>query len=164
MIKILVVSDSHGDVTLLKKIIEQNQTCDIVIHLGDKYTDGEYAMTEFAQKAFLRVAGNCDFVFGSSDVKSEGVFTVEQRRIFFTHGHKYNVKYSEQPLIMQAKMNNADIALFGHTHVFTAFEKDGVVVINLGSISVPRDGSGGTYCVLEIEGKNVKYIKKEVQR
>lgn len=164
MIKILAVSDSHGDVSLLKEIVRQNQTCDMVIHLGDKYTDGEHVMSEFPTMAFLCVAGNCDFTYGFKYVKNEGTFAVEERKIFYTHGHKYNVKNGEDYLIMQAKMNNADVVLFGHSHVFTAFEKNGVTVINPGSIAFPRDGSTGTYCVIEIDGKNIKYMKKEVSR
>ena len=37
-------------------------------------------------------------------------------------------------------------------------------VINPGSISLPRDGTGGTYCVMEIDGSNVKYEIKEVEK
>ena len=37
-------------------------------------------------------------------------------KIFFTHGHKWGVKYSTDRLFYKAKEIGAQIALFGHTH------------------------------------------------
>ncbi len=162
--KILVVSDSHGNTELLHKVVSQNRMCDLVIHLGDNASDGNEVMRDFPTIAFLNVTGNCDMGFVLNGVSSEGTFTAEDRRIFFTHGHKYNVNFGNDILVYQAKMKNADIALYGHTHVSFAQEKGGVLVINPGSISLPRNGSCGTYCILEICGKEVKYKICEVEK
>lgn len=161
--KILVVSDSHGNTQLLHEIVGRNRTCDLVIHLGDNASDGNEVMRDFPTVAYLAVTGNCDMGFALNNLNSEGSFAAEGHRIFYTHGHKYNVNFGNDVLVYQAKMKNADIALYGHTHVALAEEKGGVLVINPGSISLPRDGSCGTYCIIEIKGKDVKYKICEVE-
>lgn len=164
MLKILVVSDSHGNTELLHSVVSKNRSCDLVVHLGDNTADGTEVMKDFPTVAFLTVSGNCDMFSFSGTANTEGTFTAEERRIFYTHGHKYNVNFGIDYLVAQAKMQKADIALYGHTHVNFAEEKSGVLVINPGSISLPRDSSGGTYCVMEIDGSNVKYEIKEVEK
>ena len=163
MLKILIVSDTHGNVSLLESVVSANKTCDLVIHLGDKETDGAEVMKDYPAIAFLSVSGNCDMISFLGKSKTEGSFTAEERRIFYTHGHKFDVAAGVEYLASQAKFNKADIAFYGHTHVAFAQEKNGVLVINPGSLSNPRDGSNGTYCVMEINGKNVKYEIKEVE-
>ena len=160
MFKILVVSDSHRNADLLRRIISENSSCELVIHLGDNASDEIEVMKDFPTKASLSVLGNCDIGYFLGKTNYEGTFTVEDRRIFYTHGHKYYA--SVDMMVSQAKMKNADIVLYGHTHVSYAEEVRGVLVINPGSISLPRDGTNGTYCVIEINGANVKYEIKEV--
>jgi len=157
--KILIVSDSHGNTELLKNIVGMNRTCDLIIHLGDNAYDCDEIKREFPTMALLSVIGNCDLGFSLNNVNTEGSFTAEGRRIFYTHGHRYG---GVDALVYQAKMKKADIALFGHTHVNFHDTIGGVLVINPGSISLPRDGTGGTYCVMEIHDKEVKYEIKEV--
>ena len=41
------------------------------------------------------------------------------------------------------------VLLNGHFHVPTCQEKDGFLYINPGSTSIPKDGSVGSYLVLE---------------
>ncbi len=164
MLKILVVSDSHGNINLLHDVISANRNVDLVIHLGDHTADGNEVMRDFPTIAYLTVSGNCDIGSFINKTNTEGTFKAEGRRIFYTHGHKYNVKYGTQYLVSQAKINNADIALYGHTHISGVDEQNGVLVINPGSVAFPRDGTSGTYCLLEIKDKSVKYEIKEVQR
>lgn len=149
---ILVVSDSHGNTELLKDIISRNRAwCDLVIHLGDNMLDINEVIRDFSNIAHLGVLGNCDFASMYSNAKTEGSFTAEKRRIFYTHGHKYNVNHGLDLLAFTAKFNKADIALYGHTHVAFCEEINGVLVVNPGSISSPRDGSGGTYAKITIK-------------
>ena len=150
---ILVVSDSHGDVELLHDIISRNRArCDLVIHLGDNLLDINEVMRDFPTVAHLGVLGNCDFASMYADARNEGTFTAEGRRIFYTHGHKYNVGFGLEYLAANAKLHKCNIALYGHTHVALCEEINGVLVINPGSISRPRDASGGTYARLVIDG------------
>ena len=163
--KILVVSDSHGDRELLYSIVlKHKDSIDLVIHLGDNLIDGIDIMRSFPTVAFLGVLGNCDYASMYADAHFEGTFFAEGKRIFYTHGHKYNVDYGVEYLAQNAKLRNADIALFGHTHVSKVCECSTVTIINPGSISRPRDGSGGSYALIEIKDSNLTYKICEVQK
>lgn len=154
--KILVVSDTHGDTELLHDVIFRNHSgLDLAIHLGDNLKDFNEVMMEFPNIASLGVLGNCDFASMYADAKTEGCFTAENHRIFYTHGHKYNVSYGIEYLASNAKFNNCDIALYGHTHIGVISECSGVKVINPGSLSRPRDNSNGSYALLEIHGEKI---------
>ena len=70
----------------------------------------------FPDKAFLFVRGNCDFS-PLSPIEETDMITLEGVKIVFTHGHKYDAKYSYYGLMELAAARGADICLFGHTHV-----------------------------------------------
>ena len=112
--KILVFSDTHGDVTKMERAIRSHSDAEAIIHCGDGETDVEYVKRNFPDRAFLNVKGNCDW--GSSlDPTLE--ITLEGKKIFVTHGHLYNAKMGLQNLIYAGKEKNADIVLYGHTHI-----------------------------------------------
>lgn len=163
--RILVVSDTHGDIDRLYDVVSKYRlSVDIVLHLGDNLSDAENVMRDFPTIAFLGVKGNCDFSYMLSDAKNEGCFTAEGRRIFYTHGHRYNVNYGTEYLVSNAKFNRCDIALYGHTHIRLCEEQNGVLVVNPGSLSRPRDNSNGSYCVLDIKDTKVKCEILEVSQ
>ena len=85
--KILVVSDSHGNKKGIEKIFQTLQF-DYFLFLGDGLKDlGDYI---YLDNVFA-VAGNCDY-FSSEPI--ERVFNANGVLIFYTHGHKYSVKSS----------------------------------------------------------------------
>lgn len=162
--KILVVSDTHGGVERLHEVVGKHRmSVDLVIHLGDNISDATSVMHDFPNIAFLGVKGNCDFSYMLSDVKSEGSFNADGIRIFYTHGHKYNVNYGVEYLASNAKLSGCEIALYGHTHVGFADKIGDVLVINPGSLSKPRDNSRGSYCLLEVKNNCVDYKIVEVE-
>lgn len=155
--KILVFSDTHGDTAVMREIISRNQyDTDLVIHLGDHLKDLQGVMLDFQNIASLGVLGNCDFASMYQNAHYEGTFTAEKRRIYYTHGHKFNVKSGHEYIVSNAKYNKADVVLYGHSHVALYEEKNGVIIINPGSLTFPRDGSKGTYAKLEIVNDNLK--------
>lgn len=163
--KILVVSDSHGDTDLLYDIVSRNRLwADLVIHLGDNLKDINEVMRDFPTIAHLGVLGNCDFASMYIEPRSEGTFTAERRKIFYTHGHKYNVNYGLEYLVSNAKLKECNVVLYGHTHVSLCQEINGVLVVNPGSISRPRDGGGGSYARLEINDDNISCKIIEVEK
>ena len=161
---ILVVSDTHRDIRALYDVVSRyRNSIDLVIHLGDCYNDLQSVMIDFPTIAHLSVLGNCDYNCFDTSVKYEGTFTADDRRIFYTHGHKYNVKAGLEYLISNAKMKDADIVLYGHTHIKQIVENNGVLVINPGSLTIPRDGGCGSCVLLKICAGEVKYEIIEVQ-
>ena len=81
------------------------------------------------------------------------------------HGHRQFVNVGHQNLIYSAIEQNADIALYGHTHC--KFNKyipsdelafncnKGLYIFNPGSISRPRDGIYPSYGIIEIQENGI---------
>ena len=160
--KILVFSDTHGYTTKMHEIISRKRAdTDLVIHLGDHYRDVEEVSRDFPAIAFLGVRGNCDFLVNDNYPQSR-TFAYDGHKFFLTHGHMQAVKHDSYALLtLVAKKNGCDVALFGHTHVNTHKEVNGVTVFNPGSISSPRDFTGGTYGIITIENGKIKFEIKD---
>lgn len=144
--KIMVVSDTHGRWGRLSDAVRIQPKAEVVIHLGDGAEDLENVRYEYPEKMMVGVAGNCDFM---SPLPGFDILTIEGRKIFFTHGHIYNVKYGCQRVIEAARQQGADICLFGHTHVPVNEYHDGLYLMNPGSLGHPYDGQP-TYGIIEI--------------
>ena len=152
--KILVISDTHGDIEKAREAIEDNPDLDLIIHLGDYFRDAQKLSDFFPHIPIEYIYGNSDFMIG--DVPSEKILEFNGKRIFITHGHKYSVKWDYNKLCSKAEEMNADILLFGHTHIADMVRKKEYLLVNPGSISDPRDGEGESYLILEIDSKKVK--------
>ena len=160
--KILVFSDTHGYTTKMHEIISRKRAnTDLVIHLGDNYRDVDEISRDFPTIAFLGVRGNCDFL-ANDDYPQFRTFTYDGHKFFLTHGHMQAVKKGEYAyLALEAKKNGCNVALFGHTHVATHTEVNGVTVFNPGSISNPRDFTSGTYGIITITDGKLNFEIKE---
>ena len=111
--KIIVMSDSHNNYFALNKIV-QDFYADLYIHLGDGERELNRIYTQYPDKKFIHIAGNCDF---ASLSEKELLFTPDdQNCIFAVHGHQYGVKSSVEPLKKIAREKGANILLYGHTH------------------------------------------------
>lgn len=141
--KILVFSDSHGNYDNLERAYEKEQP-DVMLHLGD----GEADFSRLKQHAQFTTAcgvrGNCDM--GS---RCDLTKTVEYDgyRFFMTHGHSYQVKFGLMRLYYAAQEVQADVALYGHTHIPHCDREGGLWMMNPGTISgFPQ----ATYGLIEI--------------
>jgi putative phosphoesterase len=67
------------------------------------------------------------------------------------HGHRYSVYYDRYRLIAAAAAANADVALFGHTHVPFSAQEGGIYLINPGSVGRPRSRQGATFALIDCE-------------
>ena len=111
--RILVVSDTHGNDSSLRRAILAQPKAEVVIHLGDGEEELLRAKRAFPEKMFLAVRGNCDF---GSDLPLTGEFTAQGVKIFYTHGHYYGVKSGLYTFACAARERGAQVALYGHTH------------------------------------------------
>lgn len=145
-----LLSDSHGDIYGAKRAIKKMGDVDLLIHLGDYCRDAEKISKEI-KRDIIYVRGNCDF---SSDVETDRIIEFGGKKIFITHGHKYNVKSDYMGLYYKAEEIGADAVLFGHTHTAIVFEMNGILFINPGSVSRPRNGIE-TYAVITVEKNNI---------
>jgi len=141
--RILVVSDTHKDAYSLRKAILEQTKAEIVIHLGDGAEEAQEMKDSFPEKMFLMVRGNCDW---GSTLPGIGEITVRGKKLFYTHGYTYNVKYGLWEAISAARSHKADILLFGHTHDAMTDYEDGLYIMNPGSLY----GATGTYGTIDL--------------
>ena len=88
------------------------------------------------------------------------ILNLNGRTFYATHGHIYNE--NNLPPIQEG-----DILIHGHTHVLKAEQKEGYVLLNPGSVSIPKEGNPPTYAIFEdgvftikdFEGNIVKSIE-----
>ena len=144
--RILVISDSHGRTGEVEKAIEAHPDIKHIFFLGDCVRDVEDLPYIYSDRSFHIVEGNCD---GYTEYKSSDTVVLNSKRIFFTHGHAYSVKLGMERLCEAAKSLNADLVLYGHTHIAKTEYADGVYFVNPGSISAGRS-SGATYAVIDL--------------
>ncbi len=145
MKKILVLSDSHGNVEHMKMAVEQIQP-DMIIHLGDCWSDTTLLREEYPDILLEQVPGNCDGPNGAL----EKVLLIEGKKILICHGHTFNVKAGYLRLELAAKEREADIALCGHTHSPFFDYHNGLRILNPGSIGVPRYGNPPSYGLITL--------------
>lgn len=141
--KILVLSDSHGNVNKMKDLFRQDDYR-AVIFLGDVIRDADELARITGAAPVYRVKGNCDF--GEFNTHDELLIELGGKRIFMAHGHRYGVKGGIGSFEAAARKSGADIALYGHTHIQYHDTKDGLHILNPGALM------NGKYAVLTIEG------------
>ncbi len=134
--KILLLSDSHGDSRNLFSAVEKyGKNADIIVHCGDATRgEAEQLSEDFSEKKVVRVRGNCDWMSDLNDVE---YLEVCGKKIIITHGHIFSVKYGLQNLRKKAFDENCDLAFFGHTHT--------PVDITMGNVRLINPGSCGRY-------------------
>ena len=141
--KVLVVSDSHGDRSSLIDLHRHYKDhVDYLIHCGDS----ELQAVDDVLKDFVVVAGNCDY---DGQLKSRQMFDIGSERIVVVHGHRHDVNYSMMKLGYLAEETGASFVFFGHTHILGAELVDDVLYLNPGSILLPRGGNPKSYAIVE---------------
>ena len=147
--RILVFSDSHKNTDACARVIENIIGVEMILHAGDHASDCMELEKMFPDIEFKYVSGNCDFTTAPSELLIE----VCGKRIFLTHGHGYAVKYDTDyyTIINKGICQNADLVVFGHTHIPVCDFSKKVPIINPGSIK-----HSGTYGVVEIEDGKLK--------
>lgn len=120
--KILVFSDSHGGARYISAALAAHRgTADVVVHLGDGVADMLRALEEYPELPRILLRGNCDLstdLFGSSmPILQENLQTLDGLRFLMLHGHTARVKYGYESMIERASALQADVVLFGHTHI-----------------------------------------------
>lgn len=152
--KVLVISDTHGDIENAKKIIEKNSDCSMFLHLGDYFRDAIKLNELYPNIQCEYIYGNSDFMIG--EVPADKIIEVEGVKIFITHGHRYSVKWDFTKLYKKAEEVGAKAILFGHTHEAVLEDKGSYIVLNPGSTSDPRGMESESYAVLDINKGDVK--------
>lgn len=159
MKRLLVFSDSHGSIDNCEEVINRfKYKVSGIIHAGDYARDAEDLESIYPDIPVYYVHGNTDYI---SRAPGEITFEIDGVRIFLTHGHEYYVKQEVhsgyRTLLNKAKIMEADLCVFGHTHVPVTELNLGVTLLNPGSIRF-----NGEYAVVEIEKGKVKTVQMKL--
>lgn len=154
--KILIVSDTHRKNENYFQALKE-QKPDMVIHCGD-IEGSEQELESAADCPVQMVMGNNDFF---SYLPRELELEIEGLKIWITHGHNYYVSMGNETLKKEAIIKGVDIVIYGHTHKPVVDDEGGVIAVNPGSLSYPRqDGRRPSYCVMEIKGGRPQFAIK----
>lgn len=156
--KFLIASDIHGSAKWCRLLLEafEREKADMLLLCGDilyhgprnplpdKYAPMEVAeMLSSVKDKILCVRGNCDsevdqMVLPFPLTPDYAAVYADGKKIYLSHGHR-----DVPPL------NDGDVYVTGHTHVPHNVCEDGVLYLNPGSVSLPKDGSEHGYIVYE---------------
>ena len=161
--KLLIASDLHGAAPAVRALDArvEAESPDRIVLLGDLLYHGPrndlpegYAPKEALavlngwSTRVVAVRGNCDaevdqMVLDFPCLADYALVEADGHMLYLTHGHLPG-KTPDDPPALPPK----SAFLSGHTHVKTLEERDGVLFVNPGSASIPKDGSA-SYAVYE---------------
>lgn len=146
--RILIVSDTHGRHGKFDIALEKEGAVDAVFHLGDFQGDEDYFEIVSGCSVYM-VAGNNDFF---SDLPFEREVVFGGKKIFMAHGHGQHVHAGTRRIVEEGRKRGSDIVMFGHTHVPYLEEEEGMLVLNPGSLTYPRQANHkASYILMEID-------------
>ena len=148
--KVLVVSDTHGNFNSALQAYGLTEPVDAIIHLGDGVEDANL-LRSLMNLDVITVSGNCDHDF---TVPREMLLTCEGKRLLLVHGDAYGVKGGLEGLKQRAADVRADIVLFGHSHCATCITTSGIMFLNPGTLT--RASARKTFATLEISKDCIK--------
>ncbi len=150
--KILIISDTHGDLRNLREVLDIEKPIDNLLHLGDFLHDDD-EIRALADCACAFVRGNCDYFSDERDFRDFGLLG---HTVHMEHGHM--LPYGFDKIAARAKSLGADILLYGHTHVPLSVRQSGVYIVNPGSLSRPRQADRRpSYVILTIDTENINF-------
>lgn len=127
--RILVFSDSHGDSESMAQAMKRFYP-DTAIFLGDGIDDFLILEKDFPYTKFFNVAGTIDDKGDPARLeKFEGV------AIYMSHEESLTKIKENREHIFEAMKLNAQIVLYGHSHVPELFVYRGITFMNPGTIS-----------------------------
>lgn len=152
--KIMIASDIHGSIYYAQRLVEKyRESCaERLVLLGDILYHGprndlprDYnpkKVTELLNSIsdqILCIRGNCDtevdqMVLTFPILADYAVLFLDGKLYYLTHGHKYG--FDNFPNIKAG-----DAIIQGHTHIPVTETRNGILCINPGSVSIPKEGS-----------------------
>lgn len=182
--KILVISDSHGEVDLFEQIVREfgpdcdalafcgDGICDLVACINSAAIDDKLASCLPPVVVCARGNGDADQypvdLFSDKETQSSDVpryfnvlssvmFRAAGRTVLCVHGHRHGADFGSDTLAATAETMDADIALFGHTHRPHREETGATLILNPGSCSRPKGGFPPTFAVVSFPGGTERY-------
>lgn len=151
--KYLIVTDIHGSINSAEIIIDKfnKHNCDKILILGDILYHGPRndlpnyynpkqvvnLLNKYSDK-IIAVKGNCDAEVDQMVLNFKIFDEYRFDGFILTHGHHLD----------ELDLENANVVLFGHTHINKLYKENNVTFINVASITIPKENCPRTYGVL----------------
>ena len=158
--KIAVASDIHGSLTATRAFLKKANElgAEKILLLGDLYYHGVRnplpdgydpmgvaSLLNQNASSLIVIRGNCDSdvdcTVSAFEMAEEAYLLVGKKTVFATHGDKFSIDCLPK--------GKADLLLYGHYHTGFIKEKDGVIVANPGSLSLPKNGTERSFLLLD---------------
>ena len=148
MLRYIVVSDTHGRREPMEELYKRYPN-DGIIHLGDHISDARWMLARTQGHPVYGVKGNCDpYDQGPEQL----ILELGGKKLLLCHGHRYGVKSGLGQLLAAARAQGVDGVFFGHTHTPLMDRREGVFLMNPGSLKM------GDYGIIEIEEGKLKGV------
>ena len=160
--KLLFASDLHGSAYFTEKLIDatKREQADKIILLGDYLNHGPRnalpkgydplcvaTLLNKIKENIIAIRGNCDsevdqMLLAFPMMSDNLPIFIDNFYIFASHGHIFN--YENHP-----PLTNGNVFIQGHTHLPVLENKDGILLLNPGSVSIPRGEFPNSYMIYE---------------
>ena len=145
--KIGIISDTHGSMAAIRKVLATAPPVECWIHCGDYAMDAN-ALHNMINQTVYAVSGNCDVMRGPVEAKPDCFLEIEGFKLWVTHGHLYMGETRQiSELAWWGQSMEQDIV---HTHVPVFKQISGIWLLNPGSPARPREGSHAGFAVLTL--------------
>ena len=164
MKKYLLFSDTHGKNGALQCVLKKEAPLYGLIFCGDgEGLENILRNMPGCPAVIHMVAGNNDWY---SSLPEEAVFTLGCHKAFLTHGQHYSIRRGLDTISQYAQAKECDTCFFGHIHRPVKDFSNGVLCVNPGSLSEPRqDPCIPTYAIITVDDKGeteieIKYFRE----
>jgi putative phosphoesterase len=149
--KILALSDIHGNmpaiVAILRWAADEFTGSDMAVFLGDGLRELSFAQRQAGLSCeWKKVRGNNDDAPAAPESE---IFNFCGHRFYLCHGHRHALYNGFDKLVVCARKEGADAALFGHIHAPCLENVNGLMLVNPGGIGRPRSNAGETFAIIE---------------
>jgi len=172
-----LISDTHGSFCNWEKALKifNEFGCEKIIHLGDYLYHGPrnplpecYEPLKLAEsirnvkEKIYFVKGNCDADIDIDILEiTPPNFLIEKfggYRFLLTHGYKPDIQTS----IEIAEKEKINVIVHGHTHIYRIEKVNDFLIVNSGSVSLPKNNDPNTVGMMVVSEKlNIKILDLE---
>lgn len=148
MIKLGIISDTHD--LLREEVLTNLEDCDYILHAGD-ITNKDILTTLETYAPTIAVRGNND-----TSLVSLPLF----RRLTF---EKVNIYMTHQKKDIPEELDDISIIIYGHSHKYDTFMKEGRQYLNPGSCGRKRFSLAITMAYLYIDEDNYRIERMDIK-
>ena len=160
--KLMIPPDIHGSAGSCRKMLDQFEKegaqrllllGDLLYHGPRNDLPGDYRPKEVIsllngkKQSLLCVRGNCEaevdqMVLEFPVLSDSMILFLDGRMVFATHGHIFHEDHLPP-------LQEGDILLHGHTHVPVLENRGSYILLNPGSVSLPKQNTAKSYMIYE---------------